>query len=350
MRQYHLAAALLAASLLAGCGGGGGGGSQAPSVSYSSQVSFGDSLSDVGTYKVGSIAAAGGGEFTINGTGNNWTELMAAQLGQTVPCAAVTGGYGTAATTHAGCYGYAEGGARVTSASGVGNTGTLAGALTYPVATQVANHLTAVGGSFSGKEIVFVEAGANDVLMQNGTYLALLGAPYNLAPAQAMATVTAAVTAAANDLAALITTQMIAKGAKYVVVVNIPDISNTPYAAAAEAASAGSKARLDTLVTTFNTQLGTLLANNPNVALVDAYTINRDQVGNPAAYSLTNVTSTACNIAALPGNSSLFCTANTLNAGVDSHYLFADSVHPTPYGYLLLARLVSKEMLIKGWL
>ena len=44
------------------------------------------------------------------------------------------------------------------------------------------------------------------------------------------------------------------------------------------------------------------------------------------------------------------CNAGNLSPGVDSNYLFSDSVHPTPYGYLLLARLVSKDMLIKGWL
>lgn len=357
MRQYNFAAALLVAVLLAGCGGGGSGGNQAPKVSFTSQVTFGDSLSDVGTYRVGPIAAAGGGEFTINGAGKNWTELMAAQIGQSAPCAAITGGYGTAATPHPGCYGYAEGGARVTSASGIGNTGTLSGALTYPVATQVTTHLGAVGGSFSGTEVVYVLAGANDVLTQAGTYPALLAAPYNFAPAQALATVTAAVTAAANELATLVTSQMIAKGAKYVVVVNIPDISNTPYATSQGASAMG---LLDVLVTTFNAQLKSQLANNPNVLLVDAYTINRDQITNPAAYGLTNITGTACDVtgAFLATNfngSSLGCNAAnplSMTAGVtgDTHYLFADGVHPTPFGYLLLARLVSKDMLVKGWL
>jgi len=32
------------------------------------------------------------------------------------------------------------------------------------------------------------------------------------------------------------------------------------------------------------------------------------------------------------------------------HYLFADTVHPTPHGYSLLARLVSVRMADKGWL
>lgn len=351
MRQISLIIAILGSLILFGCGGGGAG-SQAPRINFASQVTFGDSLSDIGTYAVSGVAASGGGQFTINGAGKNWTGLLAAQLGLPTPCAAVTGGYGIAPVTHAGCFGYAQGGARVTNPTGVGYGAANTAALTYPVATQVANHLTAVGGSFSGNEIVFVLAGANDVFTQAGTYPVLLGAPYNMTAAQALATVTASITTAANDLVAQVTTQMIAKGARYVVVVNIPDIANTPYANAAEVASPGTKVLLDTLVTTFNNQVKSQLAGNANVLLVDAYAVNRDQINNPAAYGLTNVSSTACNIAVLPGNSSLFCTANTLNTGVgaDTHYLFADSVHPTPYGYLQLARLVSKEMLIKGWL
>ena len=58
--------ATLLALGLASCGGSGGG-SQAPRISYDSVVSFGDSLSDPGAYKVGPVAAAGGGLFTVNG-------------------------------------------------------------------------------------------------------------------------------------------------------------------------------------------------------------------------------------------------------------------------------------------
>lgn len=361
MRYIGIAGLMLSVAIVSGCGGGGGG-SQAPKIGFTSQVSFGDSLSDVGTYAVPAVVAAGGGQFTINGAGKNWTGLMAAQLGLTAPCAAVIGGYGVAPTAQSGCYGYAQGGARVTNATGIGYAAGNAAALTYPVATQVANHLTAVGGSFSGSEIIFVLAGANDVLTQAGTYPVLIST-YGYTPEAALTAVTAAVTTAANELAALVaapTTGMIAKGAKYVVVVNIPDVASTPYATGAEVASPGSKALIDGLVMTFNAQLRTQLANNANVLVVDAYTINRDQVLNPAPYGLTDVTHMACDVAGTFlatnfGGSSLGCSAAnpaSMTAGVsgDTHYLFADGVHPTPYGYWLLARLVSKEMLVKGWL
>jgi outer membrane lipase/esterase len=359
MRKYNLAATLLVAIVLAGCGGGGSsGGSQAPKVSFTSEVIFGDSLSDVGSYAVGEVKLGGGGQYTINGTGKNWTELMAAQLGLPAPCAAQTGLNGSAAygfsvpvVNNPGCTDYAQGGARVTNPVGPGNAllggaNAILGQLTVPIVTQIQNH-----GTFSGREIVYVMAGANDVFMNLSIYAA------SPSPAAATAAVTAMATAA-TELAGYVNTNIIsAGGAKYVVVINMPDVSSTPFAAAQEATAPGSKAFINTLVTTFNSQLQSLVANNPNVLFVDAYTVHRDEVTNPAAYSLSNVTTPACNLTISnvtnptnPIGSSLMCNATNLSPGVDSHYLFSDTVHPTPYGYLLLARLVSKDMLIKGWL
>ena len=91
MRQTKFALAVLTAALLSACGGGTSpaGGDQATKVTFTKQVSFGDSLSDVGTYRVGAVAAAGGGKFTINGdstaksedlNGKIWLDFMAAQL------------------------------------------------------------------------------------------------------------------------------------------------------------------------------------------------------------------------------------------------------------------------------
>lgn len=185
MHQTKFALAVLAAAVLAGCGGASGG-DQTLKVKYTAQVSFGDSLSDVGSYAVGTVAAKGGGKFTINGdntkinpelTGKNWTEHLAAQFGLAAPCAAETGLEGNAAqglsvprVKHSGCYGYAMGGSRVTNPIGPNNkaTGSALGALTVPVVTQIANHLAVSGGKFSGTEAVFVMAGGNDVLYQLG--------------------------------------------------------------------------------------------------------------------------------------------------------------------------------------
>ncbi|MDO9191749.1 MAG: SGNH/GDSL hydrolase family protein, partial [Undibacterium sp.] len=188
MRQTKYTLAILTAvAVLAGCGGSGStSGDQTLKAKYSAQVSFGDSLSDVGSYAVGTVKALGGGKFNINGnnigvntalTGKNWTELMASQFGLPAPCAAQTGldgaaaqGFSVPVVNHTGCFGYAQGGARVTNPVGPGNkyTGSALGQLTVPVVTQIQNHLAIVGGKFKGDEIVFVMAGGNDIFAQVG--------------------------------------------------------------------------------------------------------------------------------------------------------------------------------------
>ncbi|WBS02445.1 SGNH/GDSL hydrolase family protein [Pseudoduganella sp. SL102] len=186
MRHMKLALAVMAGAILAACGGNSGDpqpGAQVNKVKFASQVSFGDSLSDLGTYNVGGVKALGGGKYTINGdstaanaalTGKNWTELMAAQFGLPAPCPAQTGldgdaalGFSVPVTNHAECFSYAQGGARVTNPVGAGHklTGSPLGALTVPVVTQVKNHLAKTGGKFKGDEVVFVMAGGNDVLV-----------------------------------------------------------------------------------------------------------------------------------------------------------------------------------------
>ncbi len=461
MHQTKFALAMLAAAVLAGCGGASGG-DQTLKVKYTAQVSFGDSLSDVGSYAVGTVAAKGGGKFTINGdntkinpelTGKNWTEHLAAQFGLAAPCAAETGLEGNALkglavprVKHAGCYGYAMGGSRVTNPVGPNNkaTGSELGALTVPVVTQIANHLAVSGGKFSGTEAVFVMAGGNDVLYQLGalqagaaaagkaagaaagaqafatnlamalaagatnpaTAAAAIGAAIKTASAapgatsativgaavqaavtagntnapslataaaakaQADATVTgnaagakagadyaaaqgplliAAMKLAGTQLVALVKDQIIAKGANYVIVNNLPDVAGTPSGLSKDA---NTKALINAMVSAFNGELSGGLNGNAKVLLVDVFKVSNDQGTNPGPYGLTNVSETACDLNA-PGNilgSSLVCNGTNLKAGDVSHYSYADDVHPTPFNNLLLARYVAKDMVVRGWL
>ena len=463
MHQTKFALAVLAAAVLAGCGGASGG-DQTLKVKYTAQVSFGDSLSDVGSYAVGTVAAKGGGKFTINGdntkinpelTGKNWTEHLAAQFGLAAPCAAETGLEGNALkglavprVKHAGCYGYAMGGSRVTNPVGPNNkaTGSELGALTVPVVTQIANHLAVSGGKFSGTEAVFVMAGGNDVLYQLGalqagataagqaagatagaqafatnltmalaagatnpaTAAAAIGAAVKtasaapgatsttivgaavqaaviagntaaaspavygplVAKAQADATVTgnaagakagadyaaaqgpllvASMKQAGTELVALVKDQIIAKGANYVVVNNLPDVAGTPSGLSKDA---NTKALINAMVSAFNGELSGGLSGNAKVLLVDVFAVSHDQGANPGPYGLTNVSETACDLTA-PGNilgSSLVCNGTNLKAGDVSHYSYADDVHPTPFNNLLLARYVAKDMVVRGWL
>jgi len=342
------------ALLLAACGGGDG--DQTPRVAYGKLVSFGDSLSDVGSYAVGFVAASGGGKYTINGPeAKNWTELLAAQMGVAAPCAAQTGlnaaaslGGPVAVQNHPGCYGYAQGGARVTDPIGPGNAALLAvgdpqgalGQLTDPILNQITRHLATSGGTFAADDLVTVMGGGNDLLM-------------NLAAVAAgQATPTQALTAmgvAGAEQAGYIKAMILAKGAQRVVVVNLPDASQTPSGATQTPEIRG---LIQLMASTFNDQLNAGLATEAKVLVVDAFTSVQDEVAHPAQYALSNATTPACDLdgalAALP--TSLVCSAATLIPGDVSAYLFADGNHLTPYGYRLLAQLVTNDLAKKGWL
>lgn len=346
MRRSYFGVGILAiATILTGCGGNDG------PPKFSSLVSFGDSLSDVGTYAVGTVKTLGGGKFTINGPdAKNWTELIATELTVSAPCPAQTGLEGSAAQGFAvpvvknpGCTAYAQGGARVTNPVGPGNkalggSNAVLGQTTVPVVTQIQNHLGLNGGNFKGSEIVFVMAGANDVFTQLATVSAG-GDP--------AAAVTAMGTAGA-ELAGYVRNLIIGKGANYVAVVNLPDVSKTPFALSQAPAT---QVLISNMVTTFNTQLQQGLGGL-DIVYVDVYGRSREQSANPGAFGLTNVITPACDLtpARNPLGSSLVCTRANVIPGVVDNYLYADTVHPTPYGNALLAKYVSDELKKKGWL
>jgi phospholipase/lecithinase/hemolysin len=351
-------------------------------------VAFGDSLSDVGTYKVGTVAAVGGGKWTVNSsTARNWTELVAARAGTGTLCAAQTGLLpnipgltGAAVTNVAGCTSYAQGSARVSHPIGPNSVAlqgapfnqTTLGLMATPLATQLSRHLAINGGAYSGHELVTVQAGGNDLFMNfagvanaaaggSTAVGAALAAGWSASVQNAVAAggstatdaaVNAALTAmgqAGAELAALIKTQLLAKGARYVVVSNLPDVSLTPFALGLDASSRG---LIRAMVTTFNDQLAAGLSGT-SVLLVDAYTRGQAQAANPGTFGLGNITSPACSTTS-PANplqgSSLACTTASLVTPDISGYLYADSVHPTPLGYELFAQFVIERMEAADWL
>jgi hypothetical protein len=136
-------------SLLSACGGGHGGGSSSsgsastPAGGINLQVvSFGDSLSDVGTYAP-IASAVGGGRFTTN-PGQVWTQNVAQYYGDTLSAAY------TIDLTHElkaqGGFGYAEGGATVATPANQNDFLTdVIGNVEMPVNQQVSSYLSAHG-------------------------------------------------------------------------------------------------------------------------------------------------------------------------------------------------------------
>lgn len=368
--RTRLAALSAAAALvLAACGGG---------HDYTQVVSFGDSLSDVGSYKTAGIAAVGGGKYTVNGPeGKVWVERLAERLGLAMPCAAQTGlnasgslaSFVGAVTTQANCTGYAQGGSRVTNPIGPWNAALKAssdattafqgqlGQLTVPLTTQVANHLAANGGQFRSSALVLALAGGNDLFMLAGGIPARVAELMGQSMTQQQATQTAAGEAvqamgvAGGELAALVKNQMLAKGATRVVVVNLPDVSLTPSSVAEGTAA---QALTKSMTEAFNSQLAAGLANTPGVLQVDAFTRSIAQAAKPSEYGLTNLTTPACDktssLNPFQGYSLTCTTASTLVGTDVSHYAYADTVHPTPYAHQLLSNFVIAEMQRKGWL
>ena len=392
MIQRHLFCALwLSALLLAGCGGGGDATpAMAPNTkgNFTAIVSFGDSLSDVGTYTPAtSVTADGkppyvGGRFTTNGPGGTvWVENLAASLGLTVNPAEV-GFNGSSVkcpialsnpSLAATCTAYGQGGSRVTVKAGIGQNDDGSGALTVPVVQQLANHLARFG-SFKSSDLVLVYAGNNDVVYDFAAYgivaetiqqqltLGMITSAQAVTQlAQLKQAAEGDVTQAANDLAGDIKTQIVAKGGVYVAVMLLSDIADTPFG---HEFPADLQPILTDLAQVFNAALRTGLDGVP-VKIIDTFALSKDVYLNPAKYGFVNNTTPACDVdkisaitgGAVDDGSSLFCNDtpgapfNGLTAGADPiTWQFADSLHPTTGGHRVIAATFQSQLQSFGWI
>lgn len=391
----------VSAALLAACGGGdpdvpgSGAPAGAPTTkgTFTAVVSFGDSLSDVGSYAPAtSLAGNGtppffGGKFTTNETSNGtpdanplgkvWVEDVATDLGILVTPAEV-GFAGTSVKCPAAanpafastCTGYGQGGSRVTDPNGIGHAG---GALTVPVVTQIANHLARFG-SFKASDLIFVYAGSNDVFTQLDTFGAtaaqiqaqqaagaISAGEANLQLFVAETVALAAVKQAAQELAIDIRTQILANGGKYVAVMTLSDFADSPFG---NSLPADARSVLTALSQNFNIWLRDGLAGQP-VQIIDTFALFKDAYQNPAKFGFVNNTTPACDVAKIQAvtggqitdGSSLFCNAtpgapyNGLTAGADVNtWQFADGVHPTTGSHKAIAGAFEAQLQAFGWI
>lgn len=387
-----LALAAAAALVLAACGGGSS--DTSTKVKITSVIVVGDSLSDSGVFE---DIPTRGRIFSVQGTGHQiWTERIAAVFGVAQPCAffKFTGTTFVANSTP-GCTSFAVGGGQVNNPNSTGGSGS-----PFSIPYQLGTRLAVSGGAYSATDLLLVDGGGNDAAELAGAYLkaggdggvafATLIGSVGIAPPASAAEIPAKgaayMTALANALFDSVKAQALDKGAKRAVIVNTPAINLTPrfqmvldgVAAAYGGGAAGATARaqtdalIDSWVAAFNTQLASRVAGNSAVVLVDLNTEMKLQIAQPAQFGLTNVKDTACP-AVTDGSGNLVldgglptynfetCTADALSAmtppagatgGANwwKTYAFSDGFHPTPYGYQLLAQLVSKQLVLAGWL
>jgi phospholipase/lecithinase/hemolysin len=319
--------------LLTACGGHGGGSSNGSGAAtpaggiHLQVVSFGDSLSDVGTYAP--IASSlGGGRFTTN-PGQVWTQDVAQYYGDTLS-AAFTIDATHKLSTQSGL-GYAEGGATVVTPANLYEfLADLIGNIEMPVNQQVSSYLVA-HGSFSSSQLVLVWVGSNDVLRAGAL------------PAAAQTVQTAATTLAQ------VVGQIVQDGATHVVVVNVPNIGLSPKGVD----SPDGGANLTQLSQIFNDSLNTALQANGlqgKVIQIDSYTWLNQIIANFQAngFAVSN-TSVACDPAKTPDATALLCSPSTyVTANADQTYMFADDLHPTTHLHALFAQFVEQQIARSG--
>lgn len=267
---------------------------------YAQTVIFGDSLSDAGTFAP--FVGPDQGRFTTN-PGPVWVEVLADRLGTSAAPAATTAG-GT---------NFAAGGATVASSPGFPPA--LPTSAAPPVRDQITAYLASTGGRADPSALYTVWAGANDI------FFMLSALPADPAPA---------LLAATSDLAGEIA-RLRAAGARVIVVPNIPDIGATPFGTSLGPTDA---AGVTALSAGYNRLLfANLAAGGIEVVPLDTFGLLNEVIAAPARYGLVNVTLPACGAV-----SSLLCVpTDWIAPNADQTFLFADGVHPTTAGHLILA-------------
>jgi phospholipase/lecithinase/hemolysin len=339
MRKFNnrvrMAISAILFAVLTACGGGGGSSGGGSSSSTSAPpggvklqiVSFGDSLSDVGTYAP-IASAVGGGRFTTN-PGQVWTQDVAQYYGNTLN-AAFTIGFDHKLSAQGGL-GYAEGGATVaTPATDYDFLTDVIGNVEMPVNQQVSSYLGTYG-SFNSGQLVLVWAGANDVLRAGN-------------PPAATSTVQTAATTLAQVIG-----QIVQNGATHVVVVNVPNIGLSPKGLAASDGGAN----LTQLSQLFNATLNAALQSaglQGKVIQIDSYTWVNQMIANFQANGFTvSNTAQACDPSKTPDDTSLLCSPATYVASnADQTYMFADDLHPTTHLHALFAQYVEQQIAASG--
>jgi phospholipase/lecithinase/hemolysin len=269
----------------------------APNFDFKRMITFGDSLSDVGTYAQ-AAGPQGGGQFTTN-PGSIWVEVISQKLNLPMQSNRQEG-FGLP-IKFLGGLNYAQGGSRLVLASDEAKESRLSA---RPIAEQVGYFLID-NKKFNEQDLVFVQGGANDIFAQmNGLKAG------SVTPEQALQNMKQA----ADDFSVMIA-NIKNSGAHHVVVINLPVIEKTPFVLSLDP---NVQKLVAGMVATFNHQLAAKLVDM-HVTLIDFYSFDLQFNQDYQKLGFVNITEPACKMDVLPSESSLFCNAQTLKA--ESAYL-----------------------------
>jgi phospholipase/lecithinase/hemolysin len=306
---------------------------------YSAIYAFGDSLSDAGNLSISSTKTGipfpvsppyatekyGSASGAVFSNGPTWVQNLSIALGLGTLAPSLTGGTDFA-------YGGAETGSTPQNAT---NPEYQAVSLTAQL-TQFAAQVTKPAAN----ALYTLSIGANDV----NDILAASG----LTAQQQATDVSASV---ANEITFV--KELVAAGAKNLLVLDVPDLGKTPNVMlgrvnGSNTPSAALDAEASQLASSYNSQLTSQLstlasADGLNVHVIDAYGLIDSAVANPAAYGFTNVTSPVWTGTYTDATSGTLAATTT---AAQDQYLFWDSLHPTETGHQAIAD--AAEQLLSG--
>ena len=274
---------------------------QAPaSAQFSNGYFFGDSLTDTGSFKP---VLPGTGLFTTN-PGPIWATNFAQHFGF------------TATPANQGGTNYAQGGSNVTATPGYPPIFPIVAAV--PVTAQITQFLAK--GPLDTNAIYTIWAGGNDINAELDKVLA-----GQESQAQALANLNNV----AKDLVAQIA-RLNAAGARYILVVDVPDVGKSP-----DAIDSGQAAAITSVVQTFNQSVAAGLNGLGIQAIrLNTFSLVNEIAASPAVYGFSNSTQRACG--AIPA---LICTpANLVTPDAAQTYMFADGHHPSTALHAILAQ------------
>lgn len=347
----NLALAISATTLLSACNDEGTSATVLPPASQQTitqVVSFGDSLSDAGTYNPTTADTnpandVPSGLIFSSKPGMTWASHVAIHFGHTLTPNrqvrfGVVGNGGE--VIELGGLAYAEGGARVEVDAPDGGVvmQTIPGVGTVPVQmassraikTQIDDYLAEHGNTFDPQALVLIQGGANDLF----GFLGQVAANPALA-ANASAVVTATATAMVTQVA-----RLQAAGADRIIYSSLPDLGLTPQFRTTPLAGLATQLSLG-----YNTAVANALSGM-GVNVFDTAGLIQQVVTSPDSYGFVNATTPACTSYSTPGNpatlTALLCFATTVVApGADATYVFADGVHPTSGAHALWGQQVA---------